>query len=89
MKEITGENLLSTHDRGELFSTFLNELASQTLTTIIIIEDIHWADEATLDFIKFFARRITQFGCLLILTYRDNEVYTKHPLTNVLGQIAP
>jgi len=89
MKEITGENVLRAHDRGELFSAFLNELASQKATTIIIVEDIHWADEATLDFIKFFARRITQFNCLLILTYRDNEVHAKHPVTDVLGQIAP
>jgi DNA-binding CsgD family transcriptional regulator/tetratricopeptide (TPR) repeat protein len=89
IKENTEENVFRSYDRGELFSTFLNELATQKETTIIIIEDIHWADEATLDFIKFVARRIMRFHCLLVVTYRDNEVHSKHPLRNVLGQIAP
>ena len=50
---------------------------------MIVFEDIHWADEATLDFIKFFARRITQLQCLFILTYRDDEIHSGHPLRNM------
>jgi predicted ATPase len=38
---------------------FFRALSKQKEKTIIVFEDIHWADEATLDFIKFFARRIT------------------------------
>jgi len=53
----------------------------------VIFEDIHWADEATLDFIKFLGRRIAQLPCLFILTYRDNEIHSRHPLRNVLGQL--
>ena len=55
----------------------------------MVFEDIHWADEATLDFIKFLARRITQLQCLFILTYRDDEIHFRHPLRNVLGQLNP
>ena len=54
---------------------------------IIVFEDIHWADEATLDFIKFLARRIARIRVLFILTYRDNEIHSRHPLRNVLGQL--
>ncbi len=76
-------------ERAALFTNFFHELASQKEPTLIVFEDIHWADEATLDFIKFLARRITQLPCLFILTYRDNEIYSQHPLRNVMGQLPP
>src|SRR6476660_369344 len=74
---------------SELFSKFFYELSKQKEKSIIVFEDIHWADEATLDFIKFFARRITPLRCLFILTYRDDEIHSRHPLRNVLGQLPP
>ena len=74
---------------SELFSAFFRELATQKEKFIILFEDIHWADEATLDFIKFFARRISQVPCLFILTYRDDEIHTGHSLRNLTGQMAP
>jgi ATP/maltotriose-dependent transcriptional regulator MalT len=76
-----------TEDRTSFFTKFLHEINNQKGTTIMIFEDIHWADEATLDFIKFLARRITLVHCLFILTYRDNEIHTRHPLRTVLGQL--
>ena len=76
-------------DRPSFFTKFLHEINNQKGTTILIFEDIHWADEATLDFIKFLARRITMVHCLFILTYRDNEIHTRHPLRMVLGQLNP
>jgi predicted ATPase/DNA-binding CsgD family transcriptional regulator len=82
-------NTLNISDRSALFSQFHHELANQQESTIIVIEDIHWADEATLDFIKFFARRINRLHCLFILTYRDNEIHIHHPLRTVLGQLSP
>jgi DNA-binding CsgD family transcriptional regulator len=76
-------------DRAGLFSRVFHELASQRRRTLIVFEDVHWADEATLDFIKFLARRITHTHCLFILTYRDDEVHSYHQLRNVLGQLPP
>ena len=81
------ESSESIADRTRLFTRFLNELSKQEGKTLIIFEDIHWADEATLDFIKFLARRITRIPCLFVLTYRDNEIHSHHPLRNVLGQL--
>src|SRR5215212_678392 len=60
-------------DRAGLFTRFFYQLKKQKKCALIVFEDVHWADEATLDFIKFFARRISQLHCLLILTYRDDE----------------
>ena len=76
-------------DRTAFFTRFFHELQIQKEASLIVFEDIHWADEATLDFIKFLARRITQLRCLFILTYRDDEIHSRHPLRNVLGQLNP
>lgn len=83
----TKENGLHNVDRSLLFNQLFNGLEQLKKPVIIIIEDIHWADEATLDFIKFFARRIGRLHCLFILSYRDNEILDNHPLRNVLGQL--
>jgi ATP/maltotriose-dependent transcriptional regulator MalT len=74
-------------ERTALFTGFFQELSDLEKTVVIVFEDIHWADEATLDFIKFFARRITQLHCLFLLTYRDTDIHAAHPLRNVLGQL--
>ncbi len=76
-------------DRAGLFARLFNALSSEKETTIIVFEDIHWADEATLDFIKFLARRITQLRCLFILTCRNDEIHSRHPLKHLLGQLQP
>ncbi len=76
-------------DRAALFTAVLQELEQQKKPVLIVFEDIHWADEATLDFIKFLARRIKRIRCLFILTYRDNEINARHPLRSLLGQLPP
>ena len=83
------EGNIDITNRTDFFTNFLHELNNRKKVTMIVFEDIHWADEATLDFIKFFARRITQLRCLFILTYRDDEIHSSHPLRNVLGQLYP
>ncbi|HEV8190299.1 MAG TPA: AAA family ATPase, partial [Ktedonobacterales bacterium] len=69
--------------RATLFAAVLDELIQAP--TILVIEDIHWADEATLDLIKYLGRRIHRTATLLIVTYRDDEIDKGHPLRLVLG----
>ena len=76
-------------ERSALFANFFQELSLKKEKILIVFEDIHWADEGTLDFIKFFAKRIYQLPCLFILTYRDDEIHSRHPLRNVIGQLPP
>jgi DNA-binding CsgD family transcriptional regulator len=73
-------------DRSGIFAASLAELASQP--TIMLVEDIHWADEATLDLLKYLGRRIRQTTSLMILTYRDDEIGADHPLRRLLGDIS-
>lgn len=73
--------------RAKLFAALLDELRLATRPTVLVLEDLHWADEATLDLIKFLSRRITRTHALLVLTYRDDEVGPQHPLRLVLGDL--
>jgi DNA-binding CsgD family transcriptional regulator len=63
----------------------LDELARSTL---VVLEDVHWADEATLDALRVLGRRIDQTRGMVIATFRDDEVGGDHPLRVVLGQLA-
>jgi len=74
-------------NRATLFAAVLDELTHDAAPMMVVIEDIHWADEATLDLIKYLARRIHQTSSLLILTYRDDEIDRGHPLRLVLGDL--
>ena len=56
--------------------------------TIVVLEDLHWADEATLDVLRLLARRIDDSSVLVIATYRDDEVDAMHPLRIVLGGLS-
>jgi DNA-binding CsgD family transcriptional regulator/tetratricopeptide (TPR) repeat protein len=73
--------------RATIFSTLLSALRAGPAPTVVIIEDVHWADEATLDMVKFLARRVHQSSTLLIVTYRDDEIGPDHPLWFVFGDM--
>ena len=53
-----------------------------------VIEDVHWADEATIDLLSFVGRRLGRMRALLLATYRDDELADDHPLRVVLGDLA-
>ena len=83
------QNLLQkSADWLTVAQTFLSHLENSTAPNIVIVEDVHWADEATLDFITFLGRRLSTTATLLILTYRDDEIELSHPLRLVLGRLA-
>ena len=54
---------------------------------IVVLEDVHWADEATLDVLRLLARRLDRGPCSSA-TYRDDELTRAHPLRLVLGELA-
>jgi DNA-binding CsgD family transcriptional regulator len=71
---------------GVLFGAVLAEL--QRLSTVAIVEDIHWADDATLDVLRYVGRRIGRTSALLVLTYRHDEMTASSPLRAFLGDLA-
>src|SRR5215213_225399 len=60
--------------RAAIFSAVLDEMQGGRAPSIAVIEDVHWADDATLDLVKFLGRRINQIKSMLVVTYRDDEV---------------
>ena len=89
MKGAWVEKMHASSSRAEMFTLFLQALTRHDLPVVLVFEDIHWADEATLDFIKFLSRRINKTRCLFVLTYRDNEIHQQHPFRKIPGDIVP
>src|ERR1700683_3568768 len=79
------EALNSGASRDRIFTAALNEL--ERTATLVVFEDMHWADEATLDLLKFLGRRIQRTRSILAISYRDEEVDAKHPLRIVIGDL--
>jgi DNA-binding CsgD family transcriptional regulator len=79
---------LAGDDRAAAFEAFLDELAGAPAPVVAVVEDLQWADEATLDLVRFVARRLPGVPCLVIVTYRD-DLDRDHPLRLALGDLVP
>ncbi len=78
---------LARTDRSGVLEAVLRLLMDPAGPTALILEDTHWADEATLDAIRYVGRRIARTTGVLLLTYRDGDVDADHPLRSVIGDI--
>jgi DNA-binding CsgD family transcriptional regulator len=76
-------------DNIEIFNRVIERVRHTIRPIIMIVEDIHWADQATLDFLRFIGRRIGDSKAVVVGTYRDDEIGPDHPLRPLLGQLAP
>jgi ATP/maltotriose-dependent transcriptional regulator MalT len=72
--------------RARLFAAVCDAL--QSAPRVLVFEDVHWADDATLDLLRYLGRRLDVTRGLLIATYRDEEVGTRHPLRVAVGDLA-
>ncbi|MEV4532510.1 AAA family ATPase [Asanoa sp. NPDC049518] len=71
----------------QILAGLLDQLDHPAGRSVLVIEDAHWADEATLDLLVLLGRRIARTRALLVLTYRDDEVSAAHPLHRVLAAL--
>ena len=55
--------------------------------SVAVVEDLHWADDATLDAMRYLARRVTNSPVVLVATFRDRGLAGDHPLTRLLGTL--
>jgi DNA-binding CsgD family transcriptional regulator/tetratricopeptide (TPR) repeat protein len=89
----TPQPLAPLHDLGlapegpprELFAATLEALTAEP--TLVVVEDVHWADEATLDLLRYVGRRLDRTSTLLVATYRDDELGASHPLRSALAEV--
>ena len=82
-----GELLDRGADQNRIFPAMLGALQNMRHCSVLIFEDVHWADNATLDLIKYLGRRIAMLKTVLILSLRSDEVGNVHPLSQVIGDL--
>jgi predicted ATPase len=74
--------------REDLFGALLRQISERRRLNVVVIEDVHWADEATVDLLRFLGRRIRLASALLVATYRDDGLSAGDPLRIALGELA-
>ena len=67
----------------DVFPALLRFVAARP--TVLVVEDVHWADDVTLDAIRYLSRRIAGVPAILLLTFRPEDVGATHPLRGILG----
>lgn len=86
-----GGRLADVVDSGAGSVDLVAALAAQLPTGevgVLVLEDVHWADEATLDFLRVLGRRLDRIPLLVLVSYRDDELGRAHPLRTLLGELA-
>jgi class 3 adenylate cyclase/tetratricopeptide (TPR) repeat protein len=88
--ESTGGELEQLVQEGarphEVAAVLMRDLAARA-PTILVLEDLHWADEATLDVLRLVTRRLAALPALIVATYRNDELDRSHLLRIVLGEV--
>ena len=74
--------------REELFGALLRQVSVPGTLHVLVVEDVHWADEATTDLLRFLGRRIRDVPVLLLATYRDDGLGPTDLLRLALGDLA-
>ncbi|HKF96882.1 MAG TPA: AAA family ATPase, partial [Steroidobacteraceae bacterium] len=72
-------------NRERIFAATVEVLERAAKPVVLVIEDMHWADDATLDLVKYLGRRIARTRAMLITTYRTDEIHARHPLQVAVG----
>ena len=89
--EGSGGELEAVVERGampyEVVTALARELSARA-PTVFVLEDVHWADEATLDVLRLLARRVETVPALVVASYRDDALDRAHPLRILLGELA-
>jgi DNA-binding CsgD family transcriptional regulator len=77
-------------DRYGLHSAFTALLAdlARERPIVMIIEDLHWADEASLELFPHLARKLRDVPLLLVGAYRSDELHRRHPLRPALAELS-
>jgi len=71
----------------DVASALMRELGRKR-PSVLVLEDVHWADGATLDVLRLVGRRVRGVPVLVVASYRGTELDQDHPLRRVLGEFA-
>ncbi len=80
------DQALATGGTDAVFDALLTELAAGP--AVLVVEDLHWADDTTVDLIRYVARRLDRIRAVLVLTFRPDTLDSRHPVRALLGELA-
>ncbi|WP_436760506.1 helix-turn-helix transcriptional regulator [Streptosporangium sp. V21-05] len=69
----------------QLFGSVLGFLSAQPV--LLVLEDLHWADQSTRDLLVFLSRMLQTERVCLVGTYRTDDLHRRHPLRRVLAEL--
>lgn len=81
------EQLLARGPRPYEVAEALIDQLRDVAPTVLVVEDVHWADEATLDVLRLLSYRSAGVGAMLVVSYRDDELGAWHPLRMLIGEL--
>jgi len=81
------EAALRTGAADTVYPAVVDEL-SWPAPNVLLVEDLHWVDDATVDVLAYLARRLETLPAVLVLTYRDEQVPAEHPARRLLGALS-
>ncbi|MGD9996466.1 MAG: AAA family ATPase [Ilumatobacteraceae bacterium] len=87
--QLDGDTRDALRDAGqphEIFAAVHRYLS--THPCVLVVDDLHWADQGTVDLLRFLLRRVGSTRTLLIGTVRDDEIDVSHPMRGLLGDVA-
>jgi DNA-binding CsgD family transcriptional regulator/tetratricopeptide (TPR) repeat protein len=82
-----GDLALPAVDRDTIIDTLIEQMSFAMRPTVIVVDDIHWADDASLDVVRYLVRRTPNLPAVLVLSYRDEAVGPSHPLRRIAGSL--
>jgi DNA-binding SARP family transcriptional activator/tetratricopeptide (TPR) repeat protein len=74
--------------RGRFLDGLARTIGGVAPTTILAIDNLHWTDDATLEFVSYLARRLHELGVVLVVTRRPEDTPAEHPVTMLVEDLA-
>jgi class 3 adenylate cyclase len=65
----------------------LSRAFAREAPVLLVLEDLHWADEASLELLKHLARELRDARVTILATYRSDEMHRRHPLLRALAEL--
>ncbi|HSJ91204.1 MAG TPA: AAA family ATPase [Ilumatobacter sp.] len=84
--DVVTSQLRTASQPHEIFTAVFEQLRERP--SVLVVDDLHWADQGTIDLLRFLLRRIRVTSSFVIGAFRDDEITTTHPLRSLLGDVA-
>lgn len=83
---LNAQGLTNEREPAAAALTFLEDVSAQT-PTLLVLEDLHWADQVSLELLAAVARQVQRLAVLVVITYRDAELTPQQPLYFALPRL--